>query len=133
LYSSIEHGDEPAGFVSVGAIGTGHSLGISLAADNRYEPFLGGSEAWTNARYNNSAAVTWRSVAVVWTAASNAATLYVNAVSIGSDSVARALTAGPAVLGAAPDGSLKSNNGELQRTAACASDDCAGGADAGAG
>ncbi len=95
---------------SVGAIGASHSLGISVAADNRYEPFLGGSETWTNARYNNSAAATWRSVAVVWAAASNTATLYVNAVSIGADSVTRSLTAGPAALAAAPDGTLIANN-----------------------
>ncbi len=95
---------------SVGAIGTGHSLGISVASDNRYEPFLGGSESWTNARFNNSAAATWRSVAVVWAASSNTATLYVNAASIGADSVSRSLTAGPATLAAAPDGTLIANN-----------------------
>jgi len=90
---------------AIGAKTTGAALGIALAADGRYEPWLGGAETWTNARYNNSAVDTYRSLAVTWAASSNTATLYVNGASIGADSVARSLTAGPAVMGGAFDGS----------------------------
>jgi hypothetical protein len=96
---------------SIGAMGAGTALGIALAADNRYEPWLGGSETWTNARQNNSAADTYRSLALVWTGSSNSVTLYTNAASVGTDSVTRSLTAGPAALGAAIDGTLKANAG----------------------
>lgn len=94
--------------VGVGAMGAGNALGIAVAADNRFEPWIGGAETWTNARSNNSPNNTWRSVAVTWPAASNNATLYVNAVSIGTDGNTRNYVAGPATLGAAIDGTLKS-------------------------
>jgi len=91
----------------IGAMGSGKALGIAVAADNRYEPWIGGSETWTNARTNNSAINTWRSFAVVWAASSNTATLYTNAASVGADSNARSLTAGSLTLGSAIDGTLK--------------------------
>jgi hypothetical protein len=91
----------------IGAMGSGAALGIAISAANQYEPWIGGAETWAGAQFTNSAASTWRSVAAVWAAASNSATLYVNAASIGSASNTRSLTAGPAALGAAIDGTLK--------------------------
>jgi hypothetical protein len=96
---------------SIGSMGTGAALGLALAADNRYEPWLGGSETWTNARQNNSSSDTYRSLALVWAGSSNNVTLYSNAASIGTDTVSRSLTAGPLSLGAAIDGTLKANSG----------------------
>lgn len=98
--------------IGVGAMGAGNALGIAVAADNRIEPWIGGSETWTNARSNNSPNNTWRSVAVTWPAASNNATLYVNAASIGTDANTRNYTAGSASLGAAIDGTLKCNTAD---------------------
>jgi len=92
---------------ALGAMGAGAGAGIAVAADNYYEPWLGGSETFTNARQSNATDDTWRSFAVVWTGSSNNVTLYVNAVSIGTDAVARSLTAGPLSVGAALDGTLK--------------------------
>jgi hypothetical protein len=92
---------------AIGAMGAGAALGIAISAANQYEPWIGGAETWAGAQFTNSAASTWRSVAVTWAAASNSATLYVNAASIGSASNTRSLTAGPATLGAAIDGTLK--------------------------
>ncbi len=96
---------------SVGATGGTHALGITLAADNRYEPWVGGTETWTNARFNNSAADTWRSIAAVWAASSNVGNLYVNAALVagGGDTNTRSLTAGPIALGASPSGTLIAN------------------------
>ncbi len=95
--------------VSIGQVGTSAALGLALAADNRYEPWVGGSETWTNARFNNSAVNTWRSVAITWADSSNTATLYVNAASVGADSVTRSLSAGRLNIGAAPSGSVGAN------------------------
>jgi hypothetical protein len=94
---------------SVGTMGTSHALGIAIAADNRYEPWLGGSETWTNARFNNSAASTWRSVACVFAGSANSEQLYVNAASVGTDTNTRSLTAGPFAFGSAIDATLKFN------------------------
>lgn len=94
---------------AVGAMGASHALGLALSAANYYEPWIGGSETWTNARQLNSAQNTYRSIAITWAASSNNATLYANAASNGTDSNTRALTAGPASLGAAIDGTLISN------------------------
>lgn len=96
---------------SIGGVGAGTALGLALAADNRYEPWLGGSETWTNARQNNSSSDTYRSLALVWAASSNSVTLYANAATIGADSVSRSLTAGSLSFGAAIDGTLKANPG----------------------
>lgn len=92
---------------AVGAMGASHAVGLAVNASNQYEPWIGGSETWTNAKSTNSPISTWRSVAVTWPVTSNNATLYVNAVSIGTDANTRSFTAGPATLGAAIDGTLK--------------------------
>lgn len=92
---------------ATGTMGAGAALGLALAADNRYEPFLGGSETFTNARFNNTAANTWRSIALVWSAASNSVTMYVNGVLVGTDSVSRSLVQGRVTTGAALDGTLQ--------------------------
>lgn len=113
LFALVRHSTCSAKQVlfAVGTVGTGASLGIVLAADNRYEPWVGGSETWSTARSNNSAADTWRSVAVVWTGSSNNATLYVNAASVATEAVSRSFTDGPASLFAASGGTLKSGSG----------------------
>jgi len=92
---------------AIGAMGSGAGLGLAIAADNYYEPWIGGNETWTNARQSNGTPNTWRSLAVVWAASSNTGTLYVNAASIGADANTRSLTVGPAAIGAAGDGTLK--------------------------
>jgi hypothetical protein len=112
LFAFVRHSTVSAKQVlfAVGTAGAGASLGLVVASDNRYEPWVGGTETWTNARSINSAADTWRSVAVVWTGASNNATLYVNAASIGTDAVIRSLTAGPATLFGSSAGTLLSGS-----------------------
>ncbi len=92
---------------AVGAMGAGNAVGLAINASNQYEPWLGGSETWTNAKFTNVEIHPWRSVAVTWPASSNNASLYVNAALIGSDANPRNFTAGPATLGAAIDGTLK--------------------------
>jgi hypothetical protein len=92
---------------ALGAMGAGNALGLAINAANQYEPWLGGAEVWTNAKSTNAPNATWRSVAVTWPAASDAATLYVGGSSIGTDANTRNYTAGPATLGAAIDGTLK--------------------------
>lgn len=95
--------------LSVGATATGAALGIALSAANNYEPWIGGAEVWTGAQQSNGTADTWRSIAVVWPAASNSASLYINGALIGTVANTRSLTAGPVALQAAPDGTLKAN------------------------
>jgi hypothetical protein len=94
---------------AVGTKATGSALGLVLSAANNYEPWLGGAETWTLASKANSPADAYRSIAVVWAASSNTATLYANAASVGSDTNTRSLATGPLSLGAAPDGSLICN------------------------
>src|SRR3990167_8891722 len=60
----------------VGAMGAGAGVGIAVSAANYYEPWIGGSETWGTARFENSAINTWRSFAVTWPASSNVASLY---------------------------------------------------------
>jgi hypothetical protein len=93
--------------ISTGAMGSGAALGIAIAADNYYEPWLGGSESWTNARLANDPASTWRSLCVVWAASSNIVSLYAGGYLLAVDTVERSLVAGPIALGAALDGTLK--------------------------
>lgn len=95
----------------VGGLTGTDGLGIKISASNYYEPWLGGSESYTNAKSLNSAIDTWRSVAVVWTGASNTVTLYVNGASIGADSVARSYAAGKIALHSSVAGTF-ANNGD---------------------
>lgn len=93
---------------SVGPIA--QSLGIALDASNYYTPWVGTSGgSYTNAKFLNSPADTFRSLAVVWPSNSNNVSLYINGVLIGTDSISRDVLSGPAVLGALSDGSLISN------------------------
>lgn len=94
--------------MAVGVVGSGEAVGICKSAADKWEPYAGGaSETWTGAQ-EDVTADQWVSVAVVWAASSNSATLYVDGVSIGSASVTRSLASGGYVsLGAAPDGTLK--------------------------
>jgi len=98
---------------AVGTQGAGNCLGLALAADNRYEPWVGGSETYTNARFQNSAAATWRTISLMHTASSNAIALRVNAATVGTDSPTKTLVVGPANLGAAQDGTLACASGDL--------------------
>lgn len=91
----------------VGAMGTGHALGIAVSAGNFYEPWIGGSETWGTARQSNGTPNTWRSFAVTWPSASNVASLYVNGAAALTETETRDFTAGPLSLGAAVDGTLK--------------------------
>jgi len=90
----------------IGCFGTmtsGAALGLQLSAAGYYQPYLGGAETFTNAKFLNSAIETWRTVCAVWTGSSNNVTLYVNGASIGTDAVTRSFVTKPAVFGAAPD------------------------------
>jgi hypothetical protein len=95
----------------VGGLTGTDGLGIKISASNYYEPWLGGSESYTNAKSLNSAIDTWRSVAVVWTGASNSVTLYVNGASIGTDSIARSYAAGKIAVHSSVAGTF-ANNGD---------------------
>lgn len=91
------------GIITLGATGAGNALGIGYNAGS-YEPYLGGSETWSTATQSNASGDTWRSFAVTWASASNSASFYVNAASIGSETETRNYTAGPLVINAEPDG-----------------------------
>jgi len=94
----------------IGTVAALSAMGIAIAADNRIEPWLGGAETFTNARFNNSTANTWRSVAVAFEGSD--CTLYVNGVSIGTDAiVGRTYVDGKLSLGCAPDGTLALTSG----------------------
>ena len=94
-----------------GTMGAGKCFGLQLDASNYYKPWLGGSEVWSTARYLNSPAATFRSVAVTWAAGSNTAKLYVNGALIGSEANTRSYVDGRLAFGAAPDGTLGVNTG----------------------
>lgn len=95
---------------ALGTVSTGAALGIAVNASNQFEPWLGGAESWTNAKLTN-VADTWHSVAVVWPSGSNNATLYVDGVSIGTDAVSRAFSAGRVSLLGSPTGTLLLGSG----------------------
>lgn len=111
VFAIVKHGTVSSKQVlfSVGAMGAGKAIGIAVSAANFYEPWIGGSEAWGTAKFENSAINTWRSVAVVWAASSDTASLYVNGASALTESETRAFEAGPLALGAAIDGTLKAS------------------------
>ena len=97
---------------SLGAAGTGTAYGVELTAAGSYFPFNGQATIVGGAgAFPNSAADTWRSFALCSAAASNQQDLYVNAAIFLSLTSTRAFTSGPAVLGAAPGGSLIANAG----------------------
>lgn len=109
LFALVKHGTSTTAnkvLFGVGSSGAGLAHGIQLRSDNYYAPWLGGSETWSTAQYENSAADTWRSIAVTWAAASNTANLYVNGALIGSESETRNYAGGSIFLGAAPDDTL---------------------------
>lgn len=93
----------------VGAMGSGAAVGIAISASNAYEPWIGGSESWGTATFSNGTNNTWRSLCVTWAASSNSANFYVNGAAALTESETRNYTAGPASLGAAVDGSLKTS------------------------
>lgn len=99
---------------AAGSMGANSAFGLSLAADNRYEPWVGGAETWSNARQNNSAASTFRSLAVLREDGGGGGTstfyLIVNGASVGGDAQTGEgadYSTGPVSLGAAMDGTLK--------------------------
>jgi hypothetical protein len=96
--------------LSIGGMGDGHAMGLALASDNRYEPWLGGTESWTVTRLNNSPADTYRSLAVVCELA-EMVKLYANAAVISSEGHTRNYIVGPAAFGSAIDGTLIANPG----------------------
>lgn len=116
LFALVKHPTISARQVvfSIGPKSSGAALGLEVSAANYYQPFLGGSESWTNAKQSNATNNTWRSVAVVFASASNNASLYVNGALVGTDSNTRSLTAGKLALLAAQDGTLVSADGSLQ-------------------
>lgn len=116
LFALVRHSTCSAKQVilSIGSVGTGGALGLVLTADNRYEPWVGGTETWSTARQHNSPAGVWRSIAVVWAEFSNNATLYVDAVAVATEAVSRSFSNGPETLFASSSGSLKSGSGLAQ-------------------
>lgn len=96
---------------AVGSMGAGQALGIALAADNHFEPWIGGSETWTNARASNPGNIylpdAWQSLCAVWTASSDSVSFYTNAALVGTDTNTRSLTPGRFSIGAAPDSSMR--------------------------
>jgi hypothetical protein len=109
VFAIAKHGtiSSKAVLFGVGAMGAGAGVGIAISPSNAYEPWIGGSETWGTATFTNSAINTWRSLAVSWAAASNTANFYVNGAAALTESETRDYTAGPATLGAAIDGTLK--------------------------
>lgn len=95
---------------AIGAMGTGNAMGLAIGADNKYQPWTGGSETWDATLFTNSPNFTWRSFAITWAASSNVAKFYVNAALHGTDTITRNYTQGPAAIGAAIDGTLLSLN-----------------------
>ncbi len=90
---------------SLGEMGAGKALGLALNASNQYEPFLGGSETWINAKYSN-ASTAWRSFAIV-KELGGLFSLYVNGALVGQDSQTfNGSSAAFLTIGAAPDGTL---------------------------
>lgn len=109
LFALVKHGTSSSAnkvLFGIGNAGTGLAHGIQLRSDNYYAPWLGGAESWGTAQYQNSAADTWRSIAVTWPAASNSASLYVNGALIGTEAETRNYAGGSIFLGAAPDDTL---------------------------
>jgi len=96
-----------------GAMGAGNAVGIELNDAGRYTPFLGGSETWAESFFANLPEDTWRSLMFSWPSGSNTPVMHINGIQ-GDDQVdvnTRNYTAGPAVLGAAIDGTLKVGTG----------------------
>ncbi len=98
--------------LSAGAAGSGSAVGLQLTGSNAFAPWVGSTETWTGATQSNGTADTWRSLAAVWAASSDTATLYVNAASVGTASNTRSLTAGPAALNGSPSGTLVTVSGQ---------------------
>jgi len=111
VFAIAKHGTVSAKQVlfGVGAMGAGKAAGIAVSAANYYEPWIGGSESWGTAKFENSAIDTWRSLAVTWAASSNNANLYVNGAAALTESETRAFETGPVALGSAIDGTLKAS------------------------
>jgi hypothetical protein len=81
----------------VGAASAGNAMGIRYTSGGAYSPWIYGSDAWSGVVV--SPVDTWRSVAAVWAASSNAATMYVNGASAAAGSFTRSYVAGPVALG----------------------------------
>ena len=96
---------------STGTVGTNTALGFKLDGSGYYAPLLGTADPSWSAAQANSPADTWRSFAVAWPASSNTVSLYTNAALIGTQTATRALTNGPAALGANLDGTNICNPG----------------------
>lgn len=75
--------------LSIGTTANQTTIGIEMSSSNYYQPYLGGSQSWTNCKYLNSPTNTWRSVAITWPYNSSTPTMYVNAASLGSDTNTR--------------------------------------------
>jgi hypothetical protein len=112
LFGFYRHSSSAAKQVicATGAVGAGSALGLVLSAANVYEPWVGGTETWTGSVQSNGTPDVWRSIAVVWAASSNTATMYVNGVSVGTGSNTRSLVQGPVGFGASPGGTLIMNS-----------------------
>jgi hypothetical protein len=69
-----------------GNAAAGEARGIQIGSDNKFKPWLGGTETYSNAVYTNSAADTWRSFGIIFNYPGDTVELYVNGVSVGTDS-----------------------------------------------
>lgn len=90
--------------MGMGDVSSGNAMGLAINASNQYEPWLGGAHTFTNAKFTNSAANTWRTIAVAFDGSS--CSLYVNGALIGTDSQTRTYVDGKLSLGCAPNGTL---------------------------
>ncbi len=109
LFALVKHGTSTSAdkvLFGAGTNGAGLAHGIQLGSDNYYRPWLGGSESWTTALFQNSPADTWRSIAITWPEGSSAASLYVNGALVGTETEARNYVGGYIFLNAAPDDTL---------------------------
>ena len=95
--------------IAIGDMGATKAMGLAVAADNKFEPWMGGTETFANTRIANSPVWTWRSLAAVWPSGSTNISTYSNGTLVGTDTRARAYanSVGSVSLGAALDGTLQ--------------------------
>jgi hypothetical protein len=109
IFAMLQHSTTATKQVIFAFGAMGGALGLALNAANKFEPYLGGADTFVNAKQTNPLA--WCSVGITWALASNDVKFYLNGALIGTDTVVRSFSTGKVALGAAPDGTLKSNPG----------------------
>ena len=83
--------------IAMGESATGKQVGIAMGTDDKYYPWINGTQTWTGV--TNSPVDTYRTIACVWPASSDAATLYLNGSPTSAGSNSRTFGSGPINLG----------------------------------